>query len=827
MRSLCLLWLLGGCVDATGITGLDDAAVGDLAQPADLALASDLFEADLLEPPDGTAPLDLMPICTTQTMSCYGGPKGTVGVGACRAGTQSCINNMFGPCIGEVDPAPESCNGVDDNCNGTPDENLGHVTCGLGACQVTISACISGKPSVCIPGTPQNEICGNGIDDDCNGLVDDGCACTYVSQSLGTDTKGCGPAATPCQTIQYAITNSAGQNGLPPIVCVAATATCSSIAPATVSYAEDVVMKNGVNVYGGYQSTGTTWLRVAGCVTTIEPTQALGVQFDHTVTSPTILDGFTVNGHDDATSAAITVAGSTGAIIAGNAINGAGMTTSYGVNVMDAGSVAATPRILANGITGGNSAATAVGVRSLNSAPIIQGNCDTIDASSGRCTAASCFNANPPTHFIRGRAPNLTGTDTFAVRLESSPGAVVDANSLCTTGASGNAAGLYLAGSSTNVLIRANTILSVTNSSVSAGVWADPCGGASPWIFDNQSISAATNLTGGRTDGVRAIGDCHVRVDSNVSIIGGIEQATTATNGVWCARDSATGISSRCTILTNQTIHGSGSGNPPTSAGVRCDDGACARIENNALVSGQSGVITYGLYLGATNTFVNNNHFDAGCAVSEGNGLYSNGSFARVQNNFITGPLCSTAIAPQFTAAYGVHMVNGPGANELDLHSNDVFAQGSGAQCTGSAIAIDAGPAAPGGPLGLIRNDILDAGGCATRYHINELSVAADPRLVLDNDFTPASAGTAITALYRDESSTNLTTIAQVNALATGEMASANISVNPMFVSATDLHLTSGSMCIDSGTASGAPATDFDGDARPRAAGYDIGMDEF
>ena len=43
--------------------------------------------------------------------------------------------------------------------------------------------------------------------------------------------------------------------------------------------------------------------------------------------------------------------------------------------------------------------------------------------------------------------------------------------------------------------------------------------------------------------------------------------------------------------------------------------------------------------------------------------------------------------------------------------------------------------------------------------------------------------------------------------------------VDPLFISATDYHLQSTSPLINAGTASNAPATDYDGDARVAAAG--------
>ena len=53
-----------------------------------------------------------------------------------------------------------------------------------------------------------------------------------------------------------------------------------------------------------------------------------------------------------------------------------------------------------------------------------------------------------------------------------------------------------------------------------------------------------------------------------------------------------------------------------------------------------------------------------------------------------------------------------------------------------------------------------------------------------------------------------------------------NISANPLF-GVGDIHLRAGSPCIDTGTCTGAPTTDFEGDPRPTGASCDIGADEF
>ena len=55
-----------------------------------------------------------------------------------------------------------------------------------------------------------------------------------------------------------------------------------------------------------------------------------------------------------------------------------------------------------------------------------------------------------------------------------------------------------------------------------------------------------------------------------------------------------------------------------------------------------------------------------------------------------------------------------------------------------------------------------------------------------------------------------------------------NIDADPLFAAPGngDYHLTDGSPCVDTGTADGAPDTDFEGDPRPSGDGYDMGADE-
>ncbi|WP_437685999.1 fibrinogen-like YCDxxxxGGGW domain-containing protein [Sorangium sp. So ce176] len=65
--------------------------------------------------------------------ACYGGPPGTLNRGACRAGVRACDEQGegYGPCAGQVLPAPDRCDTAEDeDCDGVVNKGCTYARCG-------------------------------------------------------------------------------------------------------------------------------------------------------------------------------------------------------------------------------------------------------------------------------------------------------------------------------------------------------------------------------------------------------------------------------------------------------------------------------------------------------------------------------------------------------------------------------------------------------------------------------------------------------------------------------------------------------------------------
>jgi len=107
-----------------------------------------------------------------QKQPCYQGAPGTNNIGACKSGTQTCVEDgsAWGPCVGQVVPHYETCgNAIDDDCNGIVDDNAdndgdGWSSCGGDCCDGFGPGCTS--PKDINPGA--FEVTNDGVDNDCN-----------------------------------------------------------------------------------------------------------------------------------------------------------------------------------------------------------------------------------------------------------------------------------------------------------------------------------------------------------------------------------------------------------------------------------------------------------------------------------------------------------------------------------------------------------------------------------------------------------------------------------------------------------------------------------
>ena len=122
---------------------------------------------------------------------CWTGAPTNYDVGICEPGLQECVAidldiGMWGECEDETFPADEICDGYDNDCDGETDEDQGVTNCGMGICNHDEPNCIDGVPNNCDPFAGQMfEEC-NKIDDDCDGDIDEG---------LGEDVVTCGVGA--------------------------------------------------------------------------------------------------------------------------------------------------------------------------------------------------------------------------------------------------------------------------------------------------------------------------------------------------------------------------------------------------------------------------------------------------------------------------------------------------------------------------------------------------------------------------------------------------------------------------------------------------------
>lgn len=187
----------GGDSCSTGVPGLCSVGTRECAD-GELVCTQTVFPTDEIcdgEDNDCDSLRDEDTSADPLSRDCYTGPDGTLGVGTCAGGTQLCDLGAWAACSGEIVPAPDTCDGVNNDCDadgadeGNPGGGLACSTGELGICSAGTTECAGGGP-ICVPNrTATTETC-DGEDQDCDGAADEDSDGSPLTQGCYT-----GPAA--------------------------------------------------------------------------------------------------------------------------------------------------------------------------------------------------------------------------------------------------------------------------------------------------------------------------------------------------------------------------------------------------------------------------------------------------------------------------------------------------------------------------------------------------------------------------------------------------------------------------------------------------------
>ena len=202
-------------------------------------------------------------------------------------------------------------------------------------------------------------------------------------------------------------------------------------------------------------------------------------------------------------------------------------------------------------------------------------------------------------------------------------------------------------------------------------------------------------------------------------------------------------------------------------------------------------------------------YYGGACRIFDGSPLFDACTFRNNSSEYSNGGICSDQSNPTFTNcnfinnyAPAIRNVNGTYASFLNCSFFEVTWSNPDSRTRS-----------------VIYNDDSTANIVNTIIRLDHTGSAANEQPAVGNSGT-GTATISYSNIEGSGGSNNWNSIFGTNG-------GGNLDVDPQFASTADLRLSLSSPCIDQGTASGAPATDIDGDARPINGMMDMGSDEY
>jgi hypothetical protein len=490
----------------------------------------------------------------------------------------------------------------------------------------------------------------------------EGCPCVKLAATGNDADAAQSGGATPFLTFQAAVDFAGDHPEVASSVCVAADAACGGHG---VFYGAMMEMRDGVSVYGNYESTG--WTRCSDSTTELGPYAPEGVRFGPEIVHATLLDGLriAVGGvSGGGFVSAVTADGATGAVLANVTLAGGGGAHIAGLRVVSGAALEAS----AVSVTVNTGTVDTVGIR-------------VVDSSLRFDDGSVLANGN---------------ASVVGIELDGAAGSRVSSSSVTITSGLGDPAvthsvgkAVYVHGDATGVELEDTTVRVTGPYYDLAGIVADSCSGA--WLVSGNDV-AVSNPSSGYVSGQPATAGVHVDglcqpLLTNNSVV------STGGNGV---SNVGVSCSAPCSLSDNAIgVDKSGqtpSGSQGAAIGVACD--GCAAITQNGIIGlvSPSGLHTSTSYASTGlvvvgPTLVARNSIAGGCSATA---LGVQATNARLENNLVDGrsPDGSCGLTPPYASTSTGVVALG----DCDVHSNRIrggFAPtGIGLDVNGSNVTV-------------------------------------------------------------------------------------------------------------------------------------------